>query len=239
MPGCGAAELAVAVPCYNEAARFPRATFLRYVDHAQFVFVNDGSTDNTSALLHDLGATVLDLPAHVGKAEAVRRGMLHAFTLGCPYVAYWDADLSTPLDALTAFCAVLDTEPSIDIVLGSRVQLLGRTITRRAVRHYPGRLFATIASLTLGLPVYDTQCGAKMFRATPEIASVFAEPFLSTWVFDVELLARFVASRPGAAAALYELPLDTWTDVPGSRVRPWDAARALWDMARIRRRYRR
>ncbi len=231
------ARVAVAVPCYNEAARFPRATFLRHASQLQFVFVNDGSTDGTSALLHDLPATVLDLPAHAGKAEAVRRGMLHAFALDCPYVAYWDADLSTPLDAIPAFCAVLDAAPAIEIVLGSRVQLLGRTITRRAARHYAGRMFATIASLTLGLPVYDTQCGAKMFRAKPELAALFAEPFLSTWIFDVELLARFIASRPNAAAALYELPLDTWTDVRGSRVRPPDAVRALWDMARIRRRY--
>jgi dolichyl-phosphate beta-glucosyltransferase len=232
------ARVAVVVPCYNEAARLERDTFRAYAASVRFIFVNDGSTDDTSAVLHGLGADVIDLP-HRGKAEAVRQGMLRAFTLDCPYVAYWDADLSTPLDALDALCAILDADPAIDVVLGSRVQLLGRAITRREARHYAGRVLATIASLVLRLPVYDTQCGAKVFRAKPEIAALFAEPWMSTWVFDVELLARLAAARPNAAAGLYELPLDTWTDVPGSRVRALDGLRALWDLARIWRRYRR
>jgi dolichyl-phosphate beta-glucosyltransferase len=232
------ARVAVVVPCYNEATRLECDVFRAYAASVRFVFVNDGSTDATSAVLHSLGGEVLDLP-HRGKAEAVRQGMLRAFTLDCPYAGYWDADLSAPLEALDPLCAILDANPAIDIVLGSRVQLLGHTITRRSARHYAGRVLATVASLALRLPVYDTQCGAKVFRSKPDIAALFAEPFLSTWVFDVELLARFAATRPAAASHLYEMPLDTWTDVPGSRVKPWDAARALWDMARIRRRYRR
>jgi dolichyl-phosphate beta-glucosyltransferase len=231
------ARVAVVVPCYNEATRLDRETFRAYAAAVRFIFVNDGSTDDTSAVLHSLGE-VIDLP-HQGKAEAVRQGMLRAFTLGCPYAGYWDADLSTPLDALDRLCAVLDANPAIDVVLGSRVQLLGHTIRRREARHYAGRVLATVASLVLRMPVYDTQCGAKVFRAKPEIAALFAEPFLSTWVFDVEVLARLAVSRPSATASLYELPLDRWTDVPGSRVRARDGIRALWDLARIRRRYRR
>jgi glycosyltransferase involved in cell wall biosynthesis len=240
-------RLVVVVPCYNEAARLDAAAF-RSFDRAaaglRFCFVDDGSRDGTNTLLLRLVAEeaglgfVLDLVTNHGKAEAVRRGLLAALDTGAAYVGFWDADLATPLDELPYFAGVLDQRPAVEIVLGSRVRLLGRHIERRAVRHYLGRVFATGASITLGLAVYDTQCGAKLFRATPTLRRLLAEPFLTSWVFDVEILARFkraLRGQPGPSAAerVYELPLRRWTDVPGSKVRPWDFVRSGVELFRI------
>jgi dolichyl-phosphate beta-glucosyltransferase len=242
-----APRLVVAVPCFNEATRLDAAAF-RCFDGGplgrRFCFVNDGSRDGTLALLQKLVAEtpalgfVLDLVTNHGKAEAVRQGLLAALDTGAPYVGFWDADLATPLDELSRFEAVLDERPEVEIVLGSRVRLLGRHIERRAVRHYLGRVFATGASTTLGLAVYDTQCGAKLFRSTPRLREILAEPFITSWVFDVEILARFMRSlrgAPGLAAAerIYELPLRRWTDVPGSKVKAWDFVRSGAELLRI------
>ena len=67
----------------------------------------------------------------------------------------------------------------------------------------------------------------------------FWEPFLSAWLFDVEILARWIAQAGGAGArgALYEYPLAEWADVGGSKLRPGAYLRAALDLIRIRRRY--
>ena len=240
----------VVVPCFNEAARLPVHDFTAFGNGAsdtRVLFVDDGSRDATEERLAELVRRapeffeVLTLESNRGKAEAVRRGMLAAFASDARFVGYWDADLATPLEEVARFRAHLERAPECAIVLGSRVQLLGRSIRRSSLRHYAGRLFGTWASFSLGLPIYDTQCGAKLFRATPETTRLFEEPFESTWAFDVEWLARWVRDRRAEgrapATGLYELPLDTWHDVEGSKLRPWDLLHALWEVARIRAHY--
>jgi hypothetical protein len=102
-------------------------------------------------------------------------------------------------------------------------------------------VFASVVSIALRLPIYDTQCGAKIFRATPEFTQVLREVFLSRWVFDVEILARYIAMNKGNTSylhdAIYEVPLEKWEDVAGSKVHPGDFLKAFLDILLIYRRY--
>ena len=237
------------VPCYNEAGRLSPDAYRAFAEgwrHGGFLFVDDGSTDATFAVLSKLTGTlpgsfeVLRLPGNVGKAEAVRQGFLHAFKSGPGYVGFWDSDLATPLDAIPLFEAVFQDRPRTEVVLGARVKLLGRDVRRKPARHYLGRAFATAVALLTGIEVYDSQCGAKLFRSTPTVQGIFASPFRSRWIFDVEILARFLQLKrrdgvPRAEALLYELPLPAWHDVDGSKLRPKDFGQALIDLVRIYR----
>jgi glycosyltransferase involved in cell wall biosynthesis len=238
------ARTLIIVPCYNEEGRFDASALDDFVAEGRdigFVLVNDGSTDKTLDVLRAAErrgrVQVIDQQPNQGKAEAVRVGMLQAMRGGADYVGYFDADLATPLDAIPEFVEVLDENPGIGIVIGARVALLGRQIERRASRHYLGRIFATAARLVLAVPVYDTQCGAKLFRNSANMQRLFERPFGSRWIFDVEIFARYLTSF-GDRSALYELPLRKWTDVGASRVRSLDFLRAGGEMAAIYRTYR-
>jgi glycosyltransferase involved in cell wall biosynthesis len=231
----------VVVPCYNEAPRLDLAAFNQFFTHCDDVlllFVDDGSNDDTPLVIERLRqqnprrVLTLRLGTNVGKAEAVRRGVQLAIRRRASMVGYWDADLATPLDAIPRFQAVLNGRPDLLLVMGSRVALLGREIRRRWRRHLLGRVFATAASCVLGLAVYDTQCGAKLFRVTAETAELFRRPFGTRWIFDVEILAR-LATSPGAARAIYEYPLEQWQEVKGSRLRAADFVAAAVDLAVI------
>ena len=214
-------DTVIVVPCYNEAARLNLRcfdAFLAGCDVVSLLAVDDGSTDDTPRVLEQLRArhprrvSVLGLGTNVGKAEAVRRGMKLALRRAPAMVGYWDADLATPLEAILQFRSVLVERPELALVMGSRVALLGRQIRRRWTRHLLGRAFATAASLALGLTVYDTQCGAKLFRVTRETAALFDRPFRARWIFDVEILARMIAIcrlRPSASGGRIDLRIPT------------------------------
>lgn len=246
-----AAATVIAVPCYNEERRLDVGRFLELANRGDLrvLFVDDGSTDATRALLHGAAAAepgrlgLLALDRNQGKAEAVRQGLLAGLSAGADVVGFLDADGATPPLEILRLCAVLESWPA-DAVLGSRLRLLGREITRQPARHYAGRVLATIVSeVVLEMPVYDTQCGAKVFRRTPALEAALAEPFLTDWVFDVELIGRMRFGNGRVAAppmgAIVEEPLLRWTDVPGSKIRPGAGLRALIDLLRLARVFRR
>ncbi|MEM9251898.1 MAG: glycosyltransferase [Planctomycetota bacterium] len=246
------ASKCIVVPCFNEAERLDVATFRSWSscqsDYA-FLFVDDGSRDGTFSVLQSLCESmggrgfVLKLSQNKGKAEAVRLGVLEALskkTYGS--IAYLDADLATPLDEVCRMSDLLVDRPRAEFVLGARVRLMGRRIDRRLTRHLLGRVFATVASQVLRLPVYDTQCGAKMFRSNDRVESLFKRPFLSRWVFDVELIARFRDAFPrrgdeASDSTIVEMPLREWRDVAGSKVRARHFFIAIADLLRIWRAY--
>ena len=238
------------IPCYNEADRLPVGdyrAFLVGTEAVDLLFVDDGSTDGTYGILEEMSdsggdrVSALRLPENRGKAEAVRAGILAALEDDPRYVAFWDADLATPLDTVLEFRETLELNDELDWVLGSRVRLLGRRIDRKFHRHYLGRAMATVFSAWLHLPVYDTQCGAKMFRVSDELRAIFAEPFVTGWLFDVELLARLIRSRGDIAEvrrSVMECPLPRWIDVKGSKLGVRSVGPVLRDLFRLRLSYR-
>ena len=235
----------VVIPCFNEEDRLRPAQVLELVavPDIGIILVDDGSDDGTRELMLDLkdanpGIEVLILQQNFGKAEAVRRGMNHALTLGAEVIGYLDADFATPPEDMLELFAALRFR-DVKVCLGSRWLHLGAQIDRSSFRHYGGRLFATIASAVLELKVYDTQCGAKVFQVTDILVRALSEPFLSRWAFDVELIGRLLNDRSGVAGYseldFIEMPLRRWRDVSGSKIGLMDMITATFELFLIKR----
>lgn len=232
----------VIVPCFNEAGRLRPEAFLALAGRGvRLLFVDDGSRDGTAEALGRLQLgdpariEVLALERNEGKGEAVRHGLLRAIDGGAEVVGYLDADLATPGEELLRLAQELEARRAT-AVLGSRIQHLGSRIHRLAWRHALGRIFAWVAAWALGVGVYDTQCGAKLFRVTPRLREALLEPFASRWVFDLELLGRLLEPRaedPEPAAGIIEIPLRQWDHVSGSKLRLRGLLRIGWELARV------
>lgn len=239
-------KVCVVIPCFNEEKRFPVHYFLGCLNNNPeyfFCLVNDGSTDNTTILLESIKSyreeriMVLDLKVNVGKAEAVRMGVFKALEWNTfSYIAYFDADFSTPLSELQGF---LSFGNKYYFIVGSRIKHMGSIIERSNMEHYFGRAFSTLASNILHLPVYDTQCGAKLINAKI-VPIIFKEPFISRWLFDIEIFARIITDfgYDKACQIIKEVPLSTWIEKGGSKIKPSYIFKIPFELLKIRLKYK-
>jgi dolichyl-phosphate beta-glucosyltransferase len=239
--------IAFVVPCYNEANRLDSKEFIQFCQTnptVTFCFVDDGSKDSTVEVLRNLNEQnnkqlfYLQLPTNQGKAEAVRQGILHLIGQ-FDYVGYLDADLATPLSEIPNFIQIAVQMPDLLLIAGSRISRMGANIARYWFRHYFGRIFATVVSEMLKLRFYDTQCGAKLLKNNI-LNQIFDQPFLSPWLFDVELIFRLkqIKSIRQPEKYIYELPLHQWIEKGDSKIKLKDLLKIPYELWKIWKKYR-
>lgn len=235
------------IPCYNEEKRLDLNFYQEFLSANPdifLLFVDDGSQDNTASVLQLVRSAsdnfdVLKFPKNSGKGEAVRQGILHSLArFDFDYIGFADADLSTPLTEFLIFRSKMKDHKDIRIVLGSRVQMLGKNIERNLFRHWFGRIIATGIGNVINEPVYDTQCGAKLFSRESAL-ELFQEAFISKWLFDVELLSRYKVTHGSEEfkRTIVELPVNQWTEKQDSKLRYHYFFRLLYDLLKIHKKY--
>lgn len=240
-------KVCIIIPFFNEQNRIQTEGFLSFIQNQKdysLMLVDDGSSDQTLEVLTSMKEhfpaqiDVLSLAHNVGKAEAVRQGVLKAHSIGYfDFFGFMDGDLATPLEEATRFIDYFSNH-KIQFVSGSRVKLFGWDIHRSLKRHYFGRVFATYVSYLFGLEIYDTQCGAKFF--TNSMAQdLFKEPFVSKWFFDIELFIR-LRNRMGKHfnESLIEIPLLHWHEIGESKLGLNDFLKTPLELRRIKRHYK-
>ena len=226
----------IVIPAYNESARIP-ATLRSVIDairtrrwDAEVVVVNDGSRDNTGAVVRQFALTapevrLLENPTNRGKGYSVRHGILHA--LG-DIVMFTDADLSSPIEeAEDLFSAIAH---GADIAIGSRWLATSRQTHRQPLyRQFFGRCFNLLTRMVMNLPFADTQCGFKAFTRS-SAQTVFQLQTIERWGFDPEIL--FIALKRGYQ--ITEVPV-SWAHDARTRISYMrDGVQMLKELAIVR-----
>lgn len=235
------------IPCFNEALRISVTDYLNFATrHPDYLllFVNDGSTDDTESIIRKMLSEAANIDFHTyltnqGKGGAVRNGIQYAIDkYQFTYIGFIDADLSTPLTEFLSLQKAIEHNPPVKIAMGARVQMLGKNIKRNLFRHWFSRIIATLICKVLDEPVYDTQCGAKLFSQTIA-ADLFREKFLSNWLFDVELLARHKKKYGETLfkTTVIEMPVSSWTEKDDSKLRYHHVFRIMFDLYKIHKHY--
>lgn len=230
-------SISIIVPAYNEESRLPETirAIEQYFqssswDFREILIVDDGSTDATFVTAERFSAEnqnvrVLRNPGNRGKGYSVRHGMIEARAEWC---LFSDADLSAPIGELDKLWHELQSQQAL-IAIGSRAldrSLIG--IHQPGMRESAGRVFNVLMRMVTSLPIADTQCGFKLFRA--DVArEVFSRQTLERFGFDVEIL--FIASRLGYR--IIEVPV-RWNHAEGSKVGVFTGLHAFVELAEVR-----
>lgn len=240
--------IGVVIPCYNEEKRLLSEEFRSFVHKNlgyHLCFVNDGSKDNTLAVLKELQKgneshiSIYDCPKNGGKAEAVRLGMLHlAEQKQFDYIGFLDADLSTNFDDFSDLVKTI-TNSKYKVVSGSRISRMGADITKESARKIISMTINFIIRKTLGMEFRDTQCGAKVMT-TDVVEKTFGRKFLTKWLFDVEIFMRMkkVYGNKQAQEMLCEKPLNRWIHADGSKLSFKDSFKIVGQIGQIALHYK-
>lgn len=245
-------KLALVIPCFNESKRLNLSAYSDFIkNHPSIIlcFVNDGSTDDTLHKLLNFAQQqpvkqirIVALQKNQGKAEAVREGvlaMLSDESLHLDTIGFWDSDLATPLSELERFIQAFEKNNAVQAVVGFRKKEADAKIQRSFTRKIISTIMHSIIKHYIGLPIHDTQCGAKLF--TSSLASkIFETRFIARWIFDIEIFIR-IKHFLGPVSLLKnveQLHLKAWHDVPGTTLRVRDAYKIFLELFQIKSHYR-
>lgn len=239
-------EIALLIPCYNEAKRFKIELIRTFIAENQhlidFYFVDDGSTDETNEIikqnfLNEENSYLIRLNKNFGKGNAVRQGMLAASQKDYDYYGFIDADFEIPFEQVVKLYESLkESECSLAISF----RRFSNPFHLLHPRSLGSRFILSAANSIVGFnpKIKDSQCGSKLLKK--DILHIcFDEEFISEWLFDIEIFSRLNKSQD-ARGKILEVPLENFSRAKGeSNIRLLQNFQLLKHLYLIKRHYNR
>lgn len=218
-------KIVVIVPCFNEEDRLNLIYFnkLSTISDTIWIFVDDGSTDNTSKILKNFSKETnvmnLRMERNVGKSKAIAHGMNFASRefANIGWIGFLDSDGAFTSDDVERIIKMTSTIKGYDAIYTSRVKMAGRNIKRNNVRHIVARLITSLFGLVWRDIPYDTQSGFKLYRYSDDYNSILIQPFKTKWFFDIEISIRYLKHKE-KEINVWEEPVSSWFDISGSKI---------------------
>jgi dolichyl-phosphate beta-glucosyltransferase len=203
--------LSIVIPAFNEEDRL-QAAIRKTLDFlvnqsfkAELIIVCDGCTDNTAEISRkfineNTNIRVIEYSPNRGKGYAVKTGVMNS---NGDQILFMDADLSVPVNTITAFTEQINN--GYDIIIGARNHKDTIILEHQMfLRELAGKLFGQIQKFILKIPFDDTQCGFKMFKKEAAI-KLFSKIKYDCSYFDAEII--YLAYNGGLK--IKEMPV-TW-----------------------------
>jgi glycosyltransferase involved in cell wall biosynthesis len=206
-------KLALLLPAYNEATVLPWSvrTLAAYATQSlsdydwRIVVVDNGSTDNTPAVIADVQKTFPRLELLRIPQKGRGRALKTAWTdIDYDISLYMDVDLAVALEAVRPVVDAVVNQAA-DIAVGSRYAPNAK-IERSLSRSITSVGYNVLTKLIVGIKTRDAQCGFKAVRKDVVLQLL---PLVrdAKWFFDTELLV--VAERRGLRVV--EVPV-SWVE---------------------------
>ncbi len=203
-------RILITLPVYNEAPHLGQLiNDLRTVTDLDILVIDDGSDDNTPAVLKRAGAPCLRHERNLGKGEALRSALKAARAQGYHWMITMDGDGQHDPAALSEFVRTIRSQQS-DFCIGWRQ---GRSGTMPPLRQLSNGLSSILLSLFAGTRFHDAQCGFRAYRtALPGLDECRESGFQ----YESELLLRLADHHCRFA----EIAISTCYTGSSSRIRP-------------------
>ena len=186
-------KMCIIVPSYNAATTLSSLLEALVSLYPCVVIVDDGSEDETALIARDFhrhGVVLLQHPVNRGKGAALRTGFNWAIEQGFEAVITLDSDLQHSHDDLPGLLNIFNRD-HLDLLIGTRLLTI-KEMPR--IRRIGNRFSSWIASRFCHQPIYDSQCGYRIYRLTT-CKSILQALTLERFDAETEVIIRIAFDR--------------------------------------------
>ena len=150
----------VLIPSYNESKAIGGIVRELAAKGLSVCVIDDGSTDETSAIAGDAGAFVIRHDRNKGKGASLRDGFAHILKKDFDAALVLDGDGQHCICDVDKFFSKMDSAGA-DIIIGNR---MSDTSLMPVSRRLTNKFMSFLISKMCGHSIPDTQCGLRLIK---------------------------------------------------------------------------